>query len=340
MVIHLKHTNIILDLNNMCDNINYYFKTFNKKIMAVIKNNAYGHGLKEISEYLDKNNLINYLVVNNIKEALYLRNNNIKKDILVLGKIEASDLPLIKDRNLTITINNIKTYYLLIENDFKGKIHININTGMNRLGIYPFELEKIINSNLNIEGIFTHYIGGEFDLYNIKIQQEKFINTIKKIDYKKYLIHDVSSSSTPLLNLDYTNAIRIGLGLYGLVKNTKPVMSIKSPITNIIKIKKNESVSYHSSFIAPKDGYILTIPFGYGDGWYKNIEILNKDYIQAGDMTMNYTMFYSEKFPKTFEIEILGKYNKIQNISLIHKISPYELITKINPLLLRKVSQK
>ena len=74
--------------------------------------------------------------------------------------------------------------------------------------------------------------------------------------------------------------------------------------------------------------------------WYKNIEILNKDYIQAGDMTMNYTMFFSEKYPKTFEIEILGKDNKIQNISLIHKISPYELVTKINPLLLRKVNQK
>ena len=57
-------------------------------------------------------------------------------------------------------------------------------------------------------------------------------------------------------------------------------------------------------------------------------------------MTMNYTMFFSEKYPKIFEIEILGKDNKIQNISLIHKISPYELVTKINPLLLRKVNQK
>lgn len=324
----------------MCDNINYYFSNFNKKIMAVVKNNAYGHGLKEVSEYLDKDERIIYLVVNNIKEALYLRNHNIKKDILVLGNIEANDLPLIKDRNLTISINNIKTFYLLIENEYKGKVHVNINTGMNRLGIYANELERIIKSSLNIEGIYTHYIGGENDLYSIKLQQEKFINLLNKIDYKKYLIHDVSSSNVSLLNLDYSNAIRIGLGLYGLNDNTKQVMSIKSPIINIIKIKKNEGVSYHSSFLAPNDGYILTIPFGYGDGWYKNVKIISKDYIQAGDMTMNYTMFYTENYPKTFEIEILGKTNNIKNISMLYNLSPYEIVTKISPLILRKVNQK
>ena len=64
--------------------------------MAVIKNNAYGHGLKEISEYLDKDERVIYLVVNNIKEALYLRNNNIKKNILILGNVESNDLPLIE----------------------------------------------------------------------------------------------------------------------------------------------------------------------------------------------------------------------------------------------------
>ena len=308
--------------------------------MAVVKNNAYGHGLKEISEYLDKDERIIYLVVNNIKEALYLRNNNIKKDILILGNIEASDITLIIDRNLTISINNIKTFYLLIENEFKGKVHININTGMNRLGISSFDLERIIKSSLNIEGIYTHYIGDENDLINIKLQQEKFINAISKIDYKKYLIHDASTNNVSLLNLDKTNAIRIGLGLYGLKDNLKPILSIKSPIINIIKVKKNEGVSYHSSFIAPKDGYIVTIPFGYGDGWYKNIKIINKDYIQAGDMTMNYTMFFSENYPKNYEIEIIGKYNKISNISLLYNLTPYEIITKISPLILRKVNQK
>ena len=200
----MKHTNIILNFNNLCDNINYYYNTFNKKIMAVLKNNAYGHGLKEISEYLDKNEKVIYLVVNNIKEALYLRNNNIKKDILILGNIESNDLPLIKDRNLTISINNIKTFYLLIENEFKGKVHININSGMNRLGIAPFELERILKSSLNIEGIYTHYLGDERDFTNIKLQQEKFINAISKINYEKYLIHDVSSNNVALLNLNYT----------------------------------------------------------------------------------------------------------------------------------------
>ena len=169
---------------------------------------------------------------------------------------------------------------------------------------------------------------------------KKIYKSLKNINYKKYIIHDVSSNNVSLLDLSYTSAIRIGLGLYGLNYATKPILSIKSPIINIIKIKKNESVSYHSSFIAPKDGYILTIPFGYGDGWYKNIEIINKNYLQAGEMTMNYTMFYSEFYPKDKYIEVVGDYNKILNLSLIHKISSYEIITKLSPFIPRIVNQK
>lgn len=340
MVIHLKYTTIILDFNNLSDNINYYFSTFNKKIMAVIKNNAYGHGLKEIASYLDKKKEVSHLVVNTLKEGIYLRKLKIKKPILILGNIEKNDLSKTLNYNLTISLNNLKIFYELIDNNYPGPLHININTGMNRLGIKENDLSKIINSSLNIEGIYTHYIGGNNDLYSIKKQQELFHKIIKNINYSKYIIHDVSSSNVSLLDLKYTTNIRIGLGLYGLNYFTKPILSIKSPIINIIPIKKNESVSYHSSFIAPKDGYIITIPFGYGDGWYKNIEIISKNYIQAGDMTMNYTMFFTENYPKNNDIEIIGNQNKISNFALINNLTPYEIITKLSPFIHRKVNQK
>lgn len=341
MVINLKYTTIILDLDNLGANIEYYYKKYNKKIMAVVKNNAYGHGVKEIALYLDKHEYINYLVVNTIKEGLYLRKINVTKDILILGNVEKDDYNLAIKHNFTLSINSLKIFYELLNTNYQGKLHLNINTGMNRLGVnnYYF-IDKILNSSLNIEGIYTHYKGDSNDTYSIKKQQEIFINILKKIDYKKYLIHDVSSSNVELLDLKYTNCLRLGLGLYGLNYITKPILSIESPIINILKVKKNESVSYHSSFIAPSDGYILTIPFGYGDGWYKNIEILHKEHIQAGNMTMNYTMFFSTSYPKTHTIEIIGKTNKILNMSLIHKISPYEITTKLSPFIHRKLNQK
>lgn len=337
MVINLKHTNIILDLDNLRDNINYYFNNFNKKILAVVKNNAYGHGLKEIASYLEKDDRIIYLVVNSISEGIYLRRNNITKNILVLGNPEIIDYKIALKNNLTLSINNVKSFYNFLDNNYKGKLHLNINTGMNRLGISNFDITKILKSSLNIEGIYTHYKGGDSDLYSIKKQKEIFNNYINSIDYKKYIIHDVSTNNVSLLDLKYTNAIRIGLGLYGLTYNTKPILTLKAPIINIIKVSKNESVSYHSSFIAPSDGYILTIPFGYGEGWYKNIEIINKNYIQAGEMTMNYTMFFSKDYPKEKEIEILGSTNKMINISLINKISPYEIVTKLSPFINRYI---
>jgi len=340
MVITLKHTNIIIDLNALNDNINYYFSTFNKKIMAVVKNNAYGHGLKEISKYLDNDNRINYFVVNTIAEGIFLRKINIKKPILLLGNIEVCDLKICEKENLTISINNLKIFYELLDNNYKGKVHLNINTGMNRLGVNKDHAFKIIKSPLNIEGIYTHYKGGNNDLYSIKKQHQIFTDVVSKIDYSKYIIHNVSSNNVSLLDLKYTNSLRIGLGLYGLNYITKPILIIKSPIINIIKVQKNESISYHSSFTAPCDGYILTIPFGYGDGWYKNIEIINNKFIQAGEMTMNYTMFFTEKYPSSHEVEIIGKNNKITNISLIHKISPYEIVTKLSPFIHRKLNQK
>lgn len=340
MVITMKQTNIILDMEALSNNINYYFTTYNKKIMAVIKNNAYGHGIKEISSYLDNDTRINYFVVNTIKEGLFLRNNKITKPILLLGNVEPKDYNLCFKKNLTLSINSLKIFYELLDNEYHGKTHLNVNTGMNRLGVNKEYALRILNSSLNIEGIYTHYIGNEDDFYNIKKQHQIFIDVLSKIDHSKYIIHDVSSNSVSLLDLKYTTSIRLGLGLYGLNYITKPILTLKSPIINIIKVRKNESVSYHSSFIAPKDGYILTIPFGYGDGWYKNIEILNKNFIQAGNMTMNYTMFFTDKYPSIHEIEIIGENNKISNMSMIYKISPYEIITKLSPFINRIVNQK
>ena len=340
MVILVKSNKIILDFNELSNNIEYYKSTYNKKIMVVLKNDAYGHGLKHIANFLDNDERINYFVINNIKEAIFLRKNKITKPILILGNIEKEDLEFCKDNDLTISINNLKIFYELIDNKYTGKVHININTGMNRLGIKKEDFGKIINSNLNIEGIYTHYKGGNDDLYSIKKQKKDFDELISKIEHSKYIIHDVSSNNVSLLNLKYTSSIRLGLGLYGLNYITKPILSLKSPIINIIKVNKGECISYHSSFITPSDGYIVTIPFGYGDGWYKNIEIIVPNYIQAGEMTMNYTMFFTEKYPTIKEIEIIGKYNKITNISLIYKISPYEIITKLSPFIHRTINQK
>ena len=182
MVIQMKSTTIILNLDNLGNNINYYSTKYNKKIMAVVKNNAYGHGIKEISTYLDTKKEVSYLVCNTLKEGLYLRKLKITKPILILGTIEKKDLEKTLNNNLTISITNLKLFYELLDLKYQGKVHININTGMNRLGITPFEFKRIINSSLNIEGIYTHYIGGNDDITNIKKQQETFHRLIKSIN--------------------------------------------------------------------------------------------------------------------------------------------------------------
>jgi len=334
---------ILLSEDNLVYNYQYYRNKTSKNIIAVLKSNAYGHGLIQIAKILDSINIY-MIAVSNIKEAIYLRQNNIKTKILILEPIEVKDMLNCYYYHLTPVISSLSQFNKLVKAKFFATlpIHLEIDSGMHRSGVTLDEAkvikEKLLScSNLKLTGIFTHLIGEEKEEGFINKQKEYFKNIIELFNDDSLCIH-LSSSSFVFDDIKESNAIRIGLGLYGLKDelNTKQVLSLQSPIIHVSKIKKGEYAAYNNSFKAKNDGYIYTIPLGYQSGVLLKYKIKpsidNKRLFVAGRKCMNQTLLYSKDLFFIGEmVSIINEKNSLINLAKSNNISIYELISLLNP---------
>lgn len=339
MVIYMKEKLIELNSNNLLFNLDFYKKRTNKQIIAIIKDNAYGHGFEQITSILNNTDIKMYAVAN-IDEALEV-SNHATKDILILDKVNEFDK--VTDQMIVTVIS--KNHLLDLSKAKKDfRIHLKINTGMNRKGILPEELDscmQIINtsSNLKLEGIYTHYASNKKS--NLSKQFECFKNVVKKIKNRKLLIHASSSVSSLLLKENITNACRIGIGLYGLnhryeiMKEVKPVLSLYSYVDKCTLINKKTKVGYDYMFKTPKNGFLILSPLGYGLGYLirqKYQAFYNGEYLkQMCRVCMDCCIYFSNIPIKEGEkIELLGEHVQVDNIARNNKCSPYEVVTLLN----------
>lgn len=333
---------ILINEDNLIYNYQYYKNLANKEIIAVLKANAYGHGLVQIARILDSINVY-MIAVSNIQEGIHLRQNGIRSKILILEPIEVKDMlncyyyhliPVISSLTQFKKLNNAKFFTTL-------PIHLEIDSGMHRSGI-TIDEAKIIkeknqsNSNLIIKGLFSHLIGNELEEGFINKQKEYFRKIINLFNDDSLCIH-LSSTSFIENDIKESNAIRIGLGLYGLKddKNTKQVLSLRSPIINACNISKGEYSSYDNSFKAKQDGYIYTIPMGYHHGLllkYKlSPSIDDKRLFVAGRKCMNQTLLFSKNQYFIGEmVDLINEKNTLLSLAKRSNVSIYELISLLN----------
>ena len=338
-VINMKEKIIELNSKNLLFNYDYYSKKVCKNIIAVIKDNAYGHGVEQVISILENTTTKMYAVAN-IEEAIEASEFT-KKDILILDKV--NDFSKVTDQ-MIITIISKSHLKDMLASKYNFRVHLKINTGMNRKGVFPDEFNdcmELINqsSNIKLEGIYTHYAS------NIKNNLEKqfacFKNTLQNIDTNKYLIHASSSVSSLLIKENFTNACRIGIGLYGLnhryeiMKEVKPVLSLYSFVDKCTYVEKKTKVGYDYLFKAPKNGYLILSPFGYGLGYLirqKYLAFHKGDYLkQMCRVSMDCCIYFSNKPLKEGErLELLGEHVLVDSIARINKCSPYEIVTLLN----------
>lgn len=319
------------------DNVKFYLKQTKKDFIAVIKNNAYGHGVKEIISILEQEKILMY-AVSNLKEAIEARYYT-QKDILIMDKIfEYQNL----DDKMIVTIISKKHLKQLIDLDKEIRVHLKINIGMKRKGIAIDEFEECIelikNSKLKLEGIYTHY--SSYKLKPVKKEYSLFKSIVDKLDNKNIVIHASSSVSSLVLEENITNAVRIGVGMYGLKKltnkmeNLKIVSELKCESINSYMIKNMDTFSYHNRYIGKK-GYVIMVNVGYGDGlFYKNRikGYVENTYIkEIGRRNMDNMYFYSKDYiMDKSEIELFGKNNKIDDFSLKYKIPVCQILASLN----------
>lgn len=290
---------IEVNLENLENNIKEIEKIIDEKckIMAIVKANAYGHGMINIAKKLNEIGIEDFAVAA-LSEGIELRKNNIKGNILILGYTDFKDIECVTKYDLIQTIVDYEYAKKINEMELKNKIkvHIKINTGMNRIGTSCENIEELIKiykmENIEILGTFSHFCVAdsvkEEDIEFTKKQIDNFfkcVNKIKECGYDTGKIHIQSSYGIlnyPKVKCDY---VRPGIIMYGnysskgdatkIVPNIKPVLSLKARITTIKEITEGESVSYGRTYIARAIKKIATVSIGYADGYPRNLSEKN-----------------------------------------------------------------
>lgn len=270
-----------INIKNLYKNINEIEKiTSKEKIMAVVKADAYGHGMESICRALIKKGIKNFAVAT-VEEALKINNLNRDVNILILGPIGFHGMEKVLDKNIHFTVTDFEEIKYLEENKDNAKVFIKVDTGMGRVGFQEEEIEKLIevlkqSKYVEAIGVFSHFSSSDSDEEYTKYQEENFKNISEKLEKEiktikyKHLLNSFGS-------LKYHNSlydfIRVGIIIYGGVteEETKPykfepVMSLYAKISYIKKITKEKFISYGNTYKAKEGEVLATVSIGYADG--------------------------------------------------------------------------
>lgn len=235
-----------VNIDNITSNVKNIIEKYNNYnyYIAMVKSNAYNHGMYIVNDLIKSG--INYFATSSLEEAMNIRKYNKDIGILCVEKIELDSIDVAIDNNITLTIHEVDYLKEIIKITNKNiKVHIKIDTGMNRLGVSSKnelnEIVRIINSNKNIylEGLFTHFATpGTYDKF-YDIQVSNFKNITSDLDLSKIPMIHLSSSFIVLSHpkLEFANAIRIGTILYGF--DIAPKKLSNSPKNILRKIRNN-----------------------------------------------------------------------------------------------------
>ena len=284
------------------------------KLLGVVKADAYGHGAIMLAPTILASG-IDMLGVASIDEGVDLRLAGINCEILVLGAVPVWAVESAVKNDLSISIfssEHIKACEQTYKRTgIKPKVHIKLDTGMNRIGIRADEAVEFIKKVqsidcINLKGIFTHLAAAEeFDKAQEQIAKWNYV--IENSNTKGLLLHILNTAGSICYDVPNSNMRRIGISLYGLypdfpeVEFRKPdlkqLISLKGRIVNIHTAKDGEGVSYCHTFTAKGDRKIATVPIGYADGVPRLLSNKIKGVVngievpQVGNITMDQMMF-------------------------------------------------
>ncbi len=328
--------------NNFIHNISLIREAVGeKKIMAVVKANAYGHGSVQLANSAIKAGC-EYLGVAFVEEGFELRKAGIKSPILVFGSHHPEYLIQAVDFGLDITLTSIEQIINLKKKlnstDKKAFVHIKVDTGMHRIGFLPPDfmdgLKLVINSpEFELKGIYSHFSTSDDIDNSYAKQQIKKFNEIKEsaqqLINNNVLFHMANSGAIMKYPDAYFDMVRPGVMLYGgkpnpdfpVEWNLKQVMELRSKICFIHNLSSNQSISYSRRYFTKNDTRIAVIPIGYADGYKRGLTnigqviINNHIYAVAGTVCMDMIMVELNNETKCFvgdDVILYGEKNDLK----------------------------
>jgi len=331
------------------------------KVMLVVKANAYGHGLVEVSKALaDK---CDYIGVAVLEEGILLRDSGITAPILALGGVWGCQIRQYLQHNLTLSASSVERLEQIdaVAGDMKirAKVHLKIDTGMERIGIHYYNAHKLQEAalkcrNVETEGIYSHFADADAGVSGrAPLQLERFNEAIRFYERRGLpvpLRHMANSAAILQLPESYLDMVRPGIMLYGVYPSAgiprtvdvRPVLEWKSRVVYFKVVKPAHPVSYGGRWRTDHETRVVTLPVGYGDGYFRGMSgraeviIRGKKYPQVGTICMDQMMVNLEQGTAWNGDEAIllgesgGECVTAEDLAEWAGTIPYEILTNIN----------
>ena len=336
-------------------------------IAGVVKANAYGHGIDLISKTLQELG-ISFFCVDSIEEALNLMNVGITQPILIMGYVNPTEFVLLKEP-MRLCVYSLEALKLLEESGQNHKIHLKLETGLNRLGFSESDLKSVMamvnqSSQIEVEGAYTHYANVEDTLSSEFYTQQysKFQKLTENLPAS--IMRHSCASAAALLHPQATQAmVRIGIALYGYYSSwqtllslkergrcpsLEPILKWKTRIAQIKEIRSGDRVGYGCTHQALTNGKIAILPVGYYDGYDRHYGMKAHVLIREqrapiiGRIAMNMCSVDITHIPQALtgdEVVLLGTQGNgaitAEELAEASQTIHYEVLTRISPHLAR-----
>jgi len=359
----VRPTQLEVDLDRIAENYAAIVRHVgDRRVMPILKANAYGHGLVEVASRLARAGAP-YLGVAFLEEALLLRERGIETPILVMGGIMENQIPHFLRNDLTITASSIGKLQQIDEAaralGVEARVHLKIDTGMERIGVHHYNARDFLEASLRckncrIEGVYSHFASADAeDLSYARTQLERFMEVLRFYEERGLeapLRHIANSGAVLQLPESHLDMVRPGLLLYGVhpakrLEGTvavRPALRWTSRVVYFKVVRPGDPVSYNSTWRADHAVRVVTVPVGYGDGYLRGLSnrgevlIRGQRYPVVGQVCMDQLVVSigSDSAWNADEVVLLGEQDAdaIAAEELAEKAGaiPWEILTAIN----------
>lgn len=291
MDVELNTTWVEIDLGAIRSNIQQMNQFTNTAVMAVVKANAYGHGLVEVAKAAQQAQSP-WLGVARVEEGVLLREAGVTGRILVLGYTAPEQVRLAAAQGIDLTVYDpdvVKAYVSQLSDGDRLNVQAKVDVGMGRLGVFPQDALGFVEflrgqPRINLAGIFTHFPTADEPARNLTLPQfarfERVLEQLEARQIRPPLAHAANSAAAinyPETRLDL---VRTGIAIYGLhpspetrlPQGFRPALSWKARLTSLKTLPKGSGVSYNYRYITPRDMRIGAVAVGYADGLRRRLD--------------------------------------------------------------------
>jgi alanine racemase len=331
------------------------------RVMAILKANAYGHGLEAVARALAPQ--ADAFGVALVEEGIALRRLGLTTPILVMGGIWTRQIPLFLEHGLTFTVPSLARLRDIEQaaaaHGARAKVHLKIDTGMERIGVHHYSAEGLLEAaagspHVEVEGIYSHFANADAeDLAHTRLQLERFHEVLRFYERRSLPLpqrHIANSAALLRLPEARLDLVRPGILLYGVYPypgaprtvTVRPALSWRSRVVYFKVVEPGSPVSYGSTWRSDHRVRLVTVPVGYGDGYFRSLSnraevvLRGERRAQVGSVCMDQVMVNIEwgEAWNGDEVVLIGEQGEarvtVEELALWAGTIPYEILTAIN----------